>query len=188
MSGGALPSRAAKQIKIVKMKKKKYKNFTFKGKWLEDIISLGMPAENVCQTVFSIVDFGCTGNEAFLPCNDCEKWLEALNLFEEIAKEIRSKNNTQKCDKPAKPGSNIPPSLEEVKNYILERGIDIDHELWWNYYEARGWFMGKTKMKNWHNSIATWVRNQKNNYAHGNDTKRQQEDEFKAKLNSIFAK
>lgn len=62
----------------------------------------------------------------------------------------------------------IPPTVEEVKAYIAEKGYAIDAEAFVLHYEARGWMLGKTKMKSWKAAVGTWV---KNNY--GNNGKQQ---------------
>lgn len=50
------------------------------------------------------------------------------------------------------------PTIEEVKAYIAEKGYDVDAERFWNFYEAKDWFIGKNKMKNWHSAVATWQK------------------------------
>lgn len=57
----------------------------------------------------------------------------------------------------------IPPTLEMVSDYIQERHNGIDPQDFWNFYESKGWMVGKNKMKNWHSAIHTWERNRKNN-------------------------
>lgn len=49
-----------------------------------------------------------------------------------------------------------PPSLEEVKEYIREKGYIIDAESFINFYESKGWMVGKNKMKNWRAALVTW--------------------------------
>ena len=53
-----------------------------------------------------------------------------------------------------------PPTLEEVKSYILEKGIEIDAERFVAYYESNGWMVGRNKMKNWKSAIVTWHKNE----------------------------
>lgn len=50
----------------------------------------------------------------------------------------------------------VPPSLEEVKAYIKEKGYTFSAEAFVGYYESNGWMVGKNKMKNWHGACATW--------------------------------
>ena len=52
------------------------------------------------------------------------------------------------------------PTLEEVKQYCLERGNNIDAERFIDSNEAKGWMIGKNKMKDWKAAIRTWERNQ----------------------------
>lgn len=37
----------------------------------------------------------------------------------------------------------VPPTVEEVAEYVLSRGSCIDPQVWVDYYAARGWMMGK---------------------------------------------
>lgn len=53
-----------------------------------------------------------------------------------------------------------PPTLEEVKSYLLEKGIEIDAERFVAYYESNGWMVGRNKMKNWKSAIVTWHKNE----------------------------
>lgn len=53
----------------------------------------------------------------------------------------------------------VKPTADEVASYCQEKGYDIDAERFVLYYEARGWLIGKQKMKNWRAAVATWQRN-----------------------------
>ena len=54
-----------------------------------------------------------------------------------------------------------PPSLSEVSEYCLERKNDINPENFVDFYESKGWLVGKNKMKNWKASIRTWENRDK---------------------------
>jgi hypothetical protein len=54
-----------------------------------------------------------------------------------------------------------PPTIDEVKNYISEKGYSIDAEHFVAYYESNGWKVGKNKMKDWKAAIITWSKNDK---------------------------
>lgn len=51
------------------------------------------------------------------------------------------------------------PTVEEIKAYCLERGNNVDAEYFYDYYESKGWTVGKGKMKDWKASVRTWERN-----------------------------
>jgi DNA-binding transcriptional ArsR family regulator len=72
----------------------------------------------------------------------------------------------------------IKPTLEEVKQYCEERNNGIDAEYFIDFYESKGWQVGKTKMKDWKASIRTWERNKKQQIENKPKTKREQMNEL----------
>lgn len=50
------------------------------------------------------------------------------------------------------------PTLEEVKEYCEERNNGIDAETFINFYESKGWMVGKNKMKDWKACVRTWEK------------------------------
>lgn len=55
------------------------------------------------------------------------------------------------------------PSVEEIKSYIDEKGYNVDAEMFFDFYESKGWLVGKNKMKDWKAAVRTWNRNRKDN-------------------------
>ena len=55
----------------------------------------------------------------------------------------------------------IPPSIQEINDYCIERKNNIDAEYFFNYYESAGCIRGKTKIKDWKRVILTWEKNSK---------------------------
>lgn len=53
----------------------------------------------------------------------------------------------------------VKPTVDEVKAYCLERNNNIDAQYFCDYYESKGWMIGKNKMKDWKCSVRTWERN-----------------------------
>ena len=52
----------------------------------------------------------------------------------------------------------IPPSLEEVREYCNERNNNVNPQAFIDFYESKGWYIGKNKMKNWKAAVRTWER------------------------------
>lgn len=48
------------------------------------------------------------------------------------------------------------PSVEEIKAYCRERNNGIDAEKFFDFYEAKGWTIGKSPMKDWKAAVRTW--------------------------------
>ena len=55
------------------------------------------------------------------------------------------------------------PTLEEVEQYCSERKNSIDAQTFIDYYESKGWLVGKTPMKDWKAAIRNWERRKDNN-------------------------
>lgn len=70
-----------------------------------------------------------------------------------------------------------PPSLEEVKAYCDERGKGIDPQAFIDFYESKGWMVGKNKMKSWKAAVRTWER--RNKEENSGSTKQDTETETK---------
>jgi hypothetical protein len=52
----------------------------------------------------------------------------------------------------------VRPSLEEVAQYVSSRGDKISPEAWMDFYESKGWKIGRDPMKDWKSSVRTWER------------------------------
>lgn len=78
--------------------------------------------------------------------------LDKIRLEEDKEIDNTSKTTTKRF---------LKPTIEEVKKYCEERKNGIDAEYFINYYEARGWMIGKNKMKDWKAAVRTWERNTK---------------------------
>jgi hypothetical protein len=50
----------------------------------------------------------------------------------------------------------VPPTIEEVTAYCKERNRGVDPVKWWNFYDAKNWYVGKNKMVRWKSAIITW--------------------------------
>ena len=51
----------------------------------------------------------------------------------------------------------IPPTLELVQSYITENKYSVDAQRFIDFYESKGWYVGKNKMKNWQAAVRTWA-------------------------------
>jgi hypothetical protein len=52
----------------------------------------------------------------------------------------------------------IQPDIEEVKTYCKERSNNVDADKWFNFYQSKGWLIGKNKMKDWKAAVRTWEK------------------------------
>lgn len=57
----------------------------------------------------------------------------------------------------------IKPTLEEIKQYCIERNNNVNAEQFFDYYESNGWKVGKNSMKDWKAAVRTWERSEYRN-------------------------
>ena len=52
------------------------------------------------------------------------------------------------------------PNLEDLEAYKQEKNLRLDCEEFYDYYESKGWLVGKTPMKDWRSAMRNWARNE----------------------------
>ena len=58
----------------------------------------------------------------------------------------------------------VKPKVEEIEAYCKERKNNVDAQQFFDYYESKGWKVGKSPMKDWKSAVRTWERNNFNNH------------------------
>jgi len=53
----------------------------------------------------------------------------------------------------------VPPTIQEVDDYCQERNNTVDPERFVDFYSAKGWMIGKNKVKDWKACVRTWEKN-----------------------------
>ena len=94
----------------------------------------------------------CTSNANAVQ-SECTS--NAIKGKERKGKEIKINIKEREKEKPTR---FFPPSLEEVKNYILEKNYEVDAEAFVAFYSSKDWFIGKNKMRDWRAALVTWEK------------------------------
>lgn len=69
----------------------------------------------------------------------------------------KQKNTNNNDNKENKNNSRFtPPTFEEVLNYCKERNNSVNPNKFIDFYQSKGWLVGKTIMKDWKAAIRTW--------------------------------
>ena len=55
----------------------------------------------------------------------------------------------------------VPPSVEDVAAYCRERGNGIDPNSFVDFYQSKGWVVGKSPMKDWRAAVRQWEAKRK---------------------------
>lgn len=82
-----------------------------------------------------------------------DKSTPEIEIKIEIEKELKIKKDIKK-----KEAFTIP-TVQEIQEYCKERNNKVNAEKFFNYYESKGWMVGKTKMTKWKAAVRTWEQN-----------------------------
>ena len=50
------------------------------------------------------------------------------------------------------------PTIAEIETYCREKNKSVDAERFWNFYESKGWKVGKNPMKDWKAAVCNWAK------------------------------
>lgn len=53
-----------------------------------------------------------------------------------------------------------PPTVEDVRAYCTERNNTVDPQTFVDFYESKGWMIGKNKMRDWKSALRNWERSE----------------------------
>lgn len=159
-------------------------NFTFELEHDAEIIAhdLNMPQHKVEEMMKTMVDlqlFDC--DRGVISCIKMMKFLEqSMTSNPEMRLIISNHKKAQNHDSVMTSSDNVvtasradkirldknrktigrfaPPTHEEVSNYCDEKGFADISEDFIDFYESKGWLVGKNKMKDWKAAARRWAR------------------------------
>ena len=79
----------------------------------------------------------------------------------EIDKELDIKETTTKVVVKKKRQKFEKPTKQQVDDYCRELKVTFDSEKFIDYYESKGWYVGKSPMKDWKATVRNWLRQEK---------------------------
>ena len=91
--------------------------------------------------------------ENFLDNNTSNNTEEYITISKDIVVGQPQQKKTKKF---------IKPTIDEINAYCLERKNNIDAGHFFDYYESKGWKIGKNPMKDWKAAVRTWERQEFN--------------------------
>lgn len=82
---------------------------------------------------------------------------QAYNVNVNVNANVKEeKNNIKKESK-----AFVIPTVEMIQQYCSEKGYIMDAERFWLFYDAKGWMIGKNKMKSWKSAVGNWAKSEK---------------------------
>ena len=98
--------------------------------------------------------------------DNCEQLQTIADNCEHLSKDEDVDEDEDADEEKKKRGARFaPPTLSEVKAYCQERTRDghpaVNPEAFYDFYQAKGWKVGKNPMKDWKASVRTWEQREK---------------------------
>lgn len=78
------------------------------------------------------------------------------------------------------------PSVIDINAYCIERKNDVNAQRFFDYYESKGWLVGKVKMKDWKAAVRTWEKESKDSPKQPTLTIQEQLEKRKAEMLELF--
>jgi hypothetical protein len=95
--------------------------------------------------------------------NNRKKKEDMIDTFKTYDEHMENENENENKDlnKSKKVSSFQKPTVEQVEEYMKERGMSNYASRFHNFYESKGWMVGKNKMKDWKAAVRNWEDDKK---------------------------
>lgn len=102
-----------------------------------------------------------------LPVSDASRD-KSRDITQQSKKEDIDKDKDKDKDRLGKDSKSklfYPPSVKDVAEYCASRDNNVDAESFVDFYESKGWMVGRSKMKDWKAAVRTWEKRERNKYS-----------------------
>jgi hypothetical protein len=84
-----------------------------------------------------------------------------IDISKTYVQHMENENENENVIKNKKITSFQKPTIEQVEEYMKERGMSNYASRFHNFYESKGWMVGKNKMKDWKAAVRNWEDDKK---------------------------
>lgn len=86
-----------------------------------------------------------------------------LSNTDVLSNKEEEKNKKRVNNKSFTPKKNsfVKPTIQQIDEYINQKGLHFDAERFFDHYESNGWMVGRNKMKDWKAACRTWEHKRK---------------------------
>jgi hypothetical protein len=93
--------------------------------------------------------------------NNRKKKEDMIDISKTYVQHMENENENENVIKNKKVTSFKKPTFEQVEEYMKERGMSNYASRFHNFYESKGWMVGKNKMKDWKAAVRNWEDDKK---------------------------
>lgn len=113
---------------------------------------------------YTLVDSACIQDVSKMD-TECIQDVSNTETQYRLGKDSIGKNSLAESSLEDSSRHKIPPTFQMVKEYALERQAagrpTVDPQRFFDYYESKGWMVGKGRMKDWQAAFRNWERTEK---------------------------
>lgn len=82
----------------------------------------------------------------------------------------------------------VKPTYDQVKQYCEDNNYKLDYQYFIDYYQSKGWVVGKTPMKDWKATVRNWTRKDKKDVPEwfGKDLEFKEDETKKQEINELL--
>ena len=116
----------------------------------------GRPRKNPTETPVLETETPVSETETIREENIREESIRKENIRDELTGGEGTKEEDGRAG-----GRFVPPTLDEVRAYVLQRRSPVEPQAFIDFYQARGWMVGKAPMRDWKaacRSAESWER------------------------------
>lgn len=107
------------------------------------------------NTVFTVVNYDKYQSVSKQNSNEITINSQSIDNLLTTTKEVKELKNIKNKDIGVR---FAPPTIDDVNAYCNEKGVAVDPERFIDFYESKGWMIGKNKMKDWKAAVRNWSR------------------------------
>ena len=128
-----------------------------KTNYIDDLKQLSIKENGA----YTFVETGCiqNGNRSETKCIQNGNTDIGLDIDLDLDLDKDLKETTTDVVVKKKQKKFVKPTQQEIAEYVKSLGKSLDVARFYDYYEAKGWLVGKSPMKDWKATVRNWLRN-----------------------------
>ena len=124
-----------------------------KTNYIDDLKQLSIKENGA----YTFVETGCIQNGNSLETKCIQSVNTDIGLDIDLDKDLKETTTDVVVKKKQK--KFVKPTQQEIAEYVKSLGKSLDVARFYDYYEAKGWLVGKSPMKDWKATVRNWLRN-----------------------------
>lgn len=124
--------------------------------WLNSIQQIRQQKSSIISKIIILKYDEYQKNDTTDDTTNVQQTIQQTNTYKNVKNDKNDKNVKKEEGGKGTSLRFVPPSLQEIQDYCLERKNQISPQGFFDFYESKGWMIGKNRMKDWKAAVRTW--------------------------------